>query len=214
MNVAIVVDPTKLDAFVTAARKAASYGLMRCSSGNMSCRLDERHMLVKSSRSWMAELTAADVSVCRIDDGSLVQGRRPSVEMGFHSGVLRCRPEVQVVLHFQTPYATSFACRQPPIDNYSIVPEVPYYIGPIAHVPYIRPGSPELAQAVIAALAHHDLAQLSNHGQVVVGNSFDDAIQKAVFFELACELLHHSGSNAKLLTPEAIKGLTSTDAKV
>ena len=34
-----------------------------------------------------------------------------------------------------------------------------------------------------------NLALLRNHGQVVVGKSLDDAIQRAVFFELACTVL-------------------------
>jgi ribulose-5-phosphate 4-epimerase/fuculose-1-phosphate aldolase len=208
------VDPTKVEAFVAGARKAAGYGLMRCSSGNMSCRLDQSHMLVKASRCWMAELDPEDVCVCRITDGSLVTGRPPSVEIGFHSGLLHARPDVNVVLHFQTPYATALACHEPPIENYFIIPEVPYYIGPIAHVPHIRPGSRELAQAVVKAMADHDLAQLANHGQVVVGQTYDDVIQKAVFFELACELLYHTGKNARLLTAEQVVALKASDARV
>lgn len=196
-----------LVAFAAAARQAAAAGLMRCSSGNMSCRRPEGLMLVKASRSWMARLTPDDVSVCRIADGGLLAGRRPSVEMGFHSGVLRARADVNVVLHFQSSYATTLACRRELPGDYYSTPEVPYYIGPVANVPYLRPGSPELAEAVIAALKGHDLAMLASHGQVVVGTDYDDAIQKAVFFEQACEVLYRGGSEVRLLTAEEVREL-------
>lgn len=208
------VDSARIEEFVAAARKAGRYGLMRCSSGNLSCRLDEQHMLIKASRCWMSDLTADDVSVCRISDGALIEGRSPSVEIGFHSGLLHARPDINVVLHFQTPCATALACREPPIDNYFVIPEVPYYIGEIAHVTHLRPGSPQLAQAVVAAMRDRDLAQLANHGQVVVGKTFDDTIQKAVFFELACELLVHLGPRARLLTADQVAALKAPDAKV
>jgi ribulose-5-phosphate 4-epimerase/fuculose-1-phosphate aldolase len=210
----IVPDPI-LEEFAAASRKAAAYGLMRCSSGNMSRRLTSAQdaaplALVKASRAWMAELTRQDISLVRIADGSLVHGRSPSVETGFHTGVLRVRSDVNVVLHFQTPCATALACR-PAIPDaphpYAVLPEVPYYIGEIAHVPYVRPGSPELAAQVVLALQNHDLAMLANHGQVVVGKSYDDAIQKAVFFELACEILLRNEGRSRLLTSEEIHHL-------
>ena len=102
-----------LESFVAAARRCAAYGLMRCSSGNLSCRLDGQRMLVKASRAWMSDLTTNDVAVCRIGDGAPLNGKTPSVEIGFHSGILRGRPDVNVVLHFQTPAATTLVSTPP-----------------------------------------------------------------------------------------------------
>jgi ribulose-5-phosphate 4-epimerase/fuculose-1-phosphate aldolase len=56
-------------------------------------------------------------------------------------------------------------------------------------------------------MAKHDLAVLDHHGQVTAGKSADDVIQKAVFFELACELVLRSRGAAKPLSPEAIEAL-------
>ena len=165
-------------------------------------------MLIKASRSWMAELMAEDVAVCRISDGAALNGKTASVEIGFHSGLLRCRPDVDVVLHFQTPFATTLACRRDleQID-FAVIPEIAYYIGPIGRIPYILPGSPALAQAVVATMKDHDLAVLANHGQIVVGKGFDDVIQKAVFFELACQIIVLGGQHIRALTPQAIAEL-------
>ena len=204
----MIVPREKLEEFAAAARKMAAYGLMRCSSGNLSCRLDDGHMLVKASRSWMAELSESDIAVCRIADGASVNGKTASVEIGFHSGVLRTRSDAQVVLHYQSPAATALACRRDVerID-FAVIPEIAYYIGPIGHVPYVLPGSAALAAAVVAVMKNHDLALMANHGQIVLGKSFDDLIQKAVFFELACEIIMRDGEAVRPLSAEAVAEL-------
>lgn len=146
-------------------------------------------MLVTSSRSWMTNLSPAQVSVCRISDGSLLDGGKPTVEIGFHAGILRTRSDVNVVMHFQTPHATAIACRPPEDINFFVIPEIPFYIGRIARVPYLPPGSKELAEAVTGAMREHDMVIMSNHGLVTVARDVDHAIQNAEFFELACSVI-------------------------
>jgi ribulose-5-phosphate 4-epimerase/fuculose-1-phosphate aldolase len=156
----------------------------------------------------MADLTPDDISLCRIADGTPLNDKKPSVEIGFHAGVLRHRPDVNVVLHYQSPAATTLACcRDLASIDFSVIVEIPYYIGPVGLVPYILPGSPALAQAVTQTLKTHDLAILANHGQVTVGKTFDDAIQKAAFFELACEILLRAGPRIQPLSPSSIAEL-------
>ena len=133
-------------------------------------------MLVTRTRSWLGRLTADDVAVCAIEDGASLNGVKPTVEVRFHAGILRARPEVNVVLHYQSPCATTLACQKRKRANYSVIPEIPFYIGPVGHVPYLPPGSPELADAVTEAMAEHDLAIMANHGQVTVARDFDHAV--------------------------------------
>jgi ribulose-5-phosphate 4-epimerase/fuculose-1-phosphate aldolase len=195
-----------LDAFVACCRDIARRGLVRCSSGNLSLRLDRDRLLIKASRSWMERLTREDVSVCRIADGHLLRGRKPSVEIGFHSGVLRARHDVNVVLHVQSPAATALACRRGRC-NWAVIPEVPFYIGPVARVPYRLPGSRRLAEAVVEALVDHDLAVLDHHGVVTAAADLDHAVQNAEFFELACEVLLTGGTGVTPLPPRAVREL-------
>ncbi len=193
-------DRQAVDAFVAACRDAAARGLVRCSSGNLSARLDAGRMLITASRSWMDRLTAEQACVCRIADGAALHpGDRPSVEVGFHAGVLAARPDAGVVLHFQSPCATALACRNGAETDFFLLPEIPFYIGPVARVPYLPPGSRELAAAVTAVLADHDMAVLANHGQVTVAADYARAIQNAAFFELACEILVANGGRSTSL---------------
>jgi len=193
--------------FVEACRDAARRGLVRCSSGNMSLRLDSNRMLITASRSWMEHLTADGICVCRISDGTSPDDKRPSVEIGFHAGILRCRPEVNVVLHFQTPCATALASRDTEDVNYFVIPEVPFYIGPVARVPYEQPGSEVLADAVTDAMRTHDMVTIANHGQVTAADSLAHAIQNASFFELACEIILHGGDYLTAMSREAAQHL-------
>jgi len=193
--------------FITAARRVAEHDLVLCGSGNLSWRVADGHMLVTVTSSWMSNMSEDQVAVCRIADGTTLNRKKPSREAGFHAAILRERRDVNVVLHFQSPCATSIACRAPQVENFFVIPEIAYYIGPVAVVPYLSPGSPELAEAVTAAIKKHDLAILRNHGQVTVGKNFDEAIEKATYFELACKIILKAGSEVQLLSREAVADL-------
>ena len=191
-----------LDTFVAACRQAAQHGLMKCSSGNMSWRIDGQHLLVSTSRSWLGRLTTDDVAICSMDDGRVLNNKRASVETGFHLGILKARPDISIVLHYQTPCATALACRNTDNVNFFVIPEIPFYIGPVARIPYFPPGSQALADAVVHAMRSHDLLIMGNHGQVTVAQDFDHAIQNAEFLELACDVILRCGDAVTPL-PEA-----------
>jgi ribulose-5-phosphate 4-epimerase/fuculose-1-phosphate aldolase len=200
------VDPVLIRTFVAACRKVAEYGLIQCSSGNLSWRIGENLALLSASRSWLGELNESQVAICELDSEKCVNGKTPTVETRFHLGILRQRPEMKVVLHFQSPYATAIACGDPGQYNYNVIIEVPVYVGDPAVIDYYMPGTEELAQKVIEAMRTRDMAILRNHGQVTCGKDFNDAIQKAVFFELACRILL-AGADAKPLPPDALPPL-------
>ncbi len=200
-------DKQQVSQFIQACGKVARYGLSLCSSGNLSWRVGTNEMLVKSNRAWMSEMKLENVARCRISDGKPLNGIKPSAEIGFHSGILRARPDVNVVLHFQSPYATAISCRKGK-PNFNIIPELPFYIGEVAYVPFYLPGSTRLATSVISAMKKHDIAVLRNHGQVTVGGSFNEAIQNAVFFEIACGAIVRNGGDCTTIPPRLVSILT------
>ncbi len=193
--------------FVQACREAGQRGLMRCSSGNMSQRVDADRMLVTATRCWMSRLTASDVVLCRISDGAVLDGPNPTVEINLHAGILKARPDVDVVMHFQASCATTLACRDTSRVNFFVIPEIAYYIGAIGYVPYLSPGSTELADAAAEAMRQHNLAIMANHGQVTAARDFDQVIQNAVFFELACQIILQGADDVTPLPDEAVRAL-------
>ncbi len=195
------------DEFIEACHDVGRRGLVRCSSGNLSRRLDETRMLATASRSWLENITDQQVSVCNIADGAVLEGPKPTVEIGFHRRILKARSDINVVLHFQTPCATTLACRDSDVTNFFVIPEIPYYIGPIAQVPYMLPGSEELAEAVADAMQSHNMAVMSHHGMVTVAKDYAHAIQNAEFFELACQIIVHGGDRVAPISEEGVQDL-------
>lgn len=201
-----------MDAFVTSAHSAAAHGLLQCSSGNMSWRIDDELVAITASGSWLERLTTDDVVLCQTNDGEVLNNKTPSVESRFHLGILRSRKDVNVILHFQSPYATAITCSNRRDYNFFVLPEIPFYIGDIGRVDFFMPGSEELAMATIEAAKRYTMVLLQNHGQVVMGKNFDDVIQKACFFELVCQILL-CGKDIAPLPPQCVEALQKTCEK-
>jgi len=193
--------------FVKSCHEIGNRKLLRCSSGNVSFRVKKDYMLITSSRSWKGEICPSQLTLCRIHDNKIIWGNKPSVESMFHAGILKNRPEINTVLHFQSPNATVLACTQKKNINYFVIPEIPFYIGKIATIPFFIPGSKELAEAVIKASMQHNLIILRNHGQVTMAEDFQHVIQNADFFELACEIIVKNNFNPSVIPQKEVEYL-------
>lgn len=197
----------QIELYLAQAHRYGDAKLMLCSSGNLSWRIGDE-ALVSGTGSWVPTLRREKVAVCSIADGKSLNGVKPSMESTFHLGVLRERPDVNVVLHFQSEYATAVACMKNKPTDFNVTAEVPCHVGrEIPVIPYYRPGSPELAAAVVAAMRDHNSVLLTNHGQVVCGKDFDQVYERATFFEMACRIIVQSGGDYSVLTPEEIEDL-------
>lgn len=190
--------------FVRWAHKVGEYELVRCSSGNLSCRMTDDTILVSESRSWLSNLKKKQVAQVSINDGSIIKGNRPTGELPLHLAIMRRNPGINAILHCQSTSATTIACLANQDINYNVVIEVPIYIGNIQHIPYMKPGSQDLADAVAQATDSATIIQMQNHGQVVIGKSLEDVVQKAVFFELACNIMLNSKFNYTAINSEQI----------
>lgn len=202
-----MVTKEQIEQFIAQAHRVGDAGLTICSSGNISWRIGEE-ALVSGTGSWVPSLPAEKVSVCKVATGEVLNGVKPSMESVFHLGILRNRPDCNVVLHFQSPYATVVSCMKNRPTNFNVTAEIPCHVGKeIPFIPYYRPGSPELAKAVIEALKDHDSALMLKHGQVVCGKDFDEVFERAMFFEMACRIIIQSGCNYDVLSDEEIDDL-------
>ena len=196
-----------IEQFLAMAHRVGDAGLTICSSGNLSWRVGDE-ALVSGTGSWVPSLQREKVALCRVATGEVLNGVKPSMESGFHLGVLRERPDVDVVLHFQSPYATAVACMTDIPTNFNVTAEIPCHVGSeIPVIPYFRPGSPELAEHVKEALRTHNSCLLRKHGQVVCGKDFDEVFERAMFFEMACRIIVQSGERYEVLTPAEIEDL-------
>lgn len=93
-----------------------------------------------------------------------------------HLACYRSRPDIQCLFHLHSPYSIAAACRRQ--GNGSRAMGMPAYtpgyamrVGRIPVVPYYRPGSRELAEAVSDVICSRDSLLLANHGMVAAGKS-------------------------------------------
>ncbi len=201
-------DTKTIGEFISTAKKIGAADLLKCSSGNMSCRLNAERIALSRSGSWLGEIEEKDISICNLASGELLKGAKPTIERNFHFGILRARSDVNVVLHFQSPAATVIACLENEISDFNVTAEIPIYIGKIKYVPYLLPGSEKLAKKVTEAMQDCNLVIMKNHGQVVAGKNFQDVLQKAIFFEMACNIILNSANNVRRLTANEIEELS------
>jgi ribulose-5-phosphate 4-epimerase/fuculose-1-phosphate aldolase len=192
----VSVSDEVMSEFASRGREVASKGLVNCSSGNISFRLNEECILISQTGCWLENMTEVNISVMNIRDGSSINQIIPSGEWKLHAGIYKQRPDVNVILHFQSPNATTLACIDKKPD-YNAIIEIPLYIGNIPHVPFLMPGSIELANAVAEQCITYNVIQLSNHGQVAIGRNYKEVVERAVFFELSCSIIIKAGVNLK-----------------
>jgi len=203
----MMINEQQIQTFIAQAHRVGELGLTICSSGNLSWRIGDQ-ALISGTGSWVPSLRAEQVAICDVATGEVLNGIRPSMESVFHLGVMRERQDVGVVLHFQSPYATQIACSTERPENYNVTAEIPLHVGRIIpEIPFYRPGSPELAKAVVDALKDHNTALMLKHGQVVCGTDFDDVIQRAMFFEMACRICVLADMKPAVLSEEEVDAL-------
>jgi L-fuculose-phosphate aldolase len=86
----------------------ADRGYFAATGGNLALRADEEHIVVTPSATDYYQMSAADVSVLRLNDLVQVDGeRKPSVETGMHAKVLRRRGDCQASIHTHQPAASA-----------------------------------------------------------------------------------------------------------
>ena len=199
---------------VAIAKRAQREGLCKHKSGNFSARDPETGYVVITPTSLDRELlTARDMVVMDLDANVIenLSGLRPTSESLMHLTIYKTRPDVQAIVHTHSMYATVFAVLEKPI------PAVVYEIAnlkcskariPVA--PYGRPGTPALAESVVAPCQEADVFLLQGHGAVAVDEgSIDEAYLKACYIEELAELYHHAltangGKEPKSFPPEEL----------
>jgi L-fuculose-phosphate aldolase len=105
-----------------------------------------------------------------------------------HRGIYAGRPDAGAVLHSSAFHTTLVACSTIELETAASTDTL-YYLRRIARLPYLVPGSTELADAVAEAAAGHDAILLGNHGSVVLGSDLAAAVNVAEALELMCRML-------------------------
>ena len=193
-------------AIVAACRRLHARGLLAGTEGNVSMRVSDVTMLITPSGADKGQLVAEQIveqplvpeamgpdchksmKVAANGDAAVRDSTgRPSSEIEMHRVCYAGRPDVRAVVHAHPPVATGLATAGKTLPA-NIVPELPVVVGPVALVPYARPGTPALGAAMAPLLSGHEVFLLSNHGVTSVGITLDEAVQRMESVEQAARI--------------------------
>lgn len=159
------------------SRLLVERGLMAGLSGNLSVRLSGGLILMTPAGGRKDEYAPADLALVDLTGRPLRGSTAMSSEGHMHLAIYRMRPDVGAVVHAHPPVATALgiAEREPCLD---ITAEGAAFVGAVKTVPWILPGSAELASAVGDAAAGCNAMILRHHGAVCLGCHLSEAVSR------------------------------------
>lgn len=159
---------------VEVGKRAFARGFVASHDGNISARVDRKHILITPSGVSKGFMKTADLIVVDIN-GKVVSGKKkPSTEMQLHLTIYARRPDVESVCHMHPVYATAFAVAGLPLEE-DVLSEAIITLGKIPLVPYGTPGTEEISNQLIPHLENSQAFLLANHGALTVGTDVFDA---------------------------------------
>jgi L-fuculose-phosphate aldolase len=170
-------------AVVDHCRRMVADRLVVGTSGNVSIR---RGDLIAVSPTGMAYegMTARDVSV--VDrEGITVDGAEPTSELPMHLTAYEVTA-ANAVVHTHSVAATAVSTLVDELPNVHYL--VAQFGGPVRVAAYATYGTPELADAMRAAMTDRTGCLLGNHGTLTVGPTIEQAYARAQYLEWLCDV--------------------------
>jgi ribulose-5-phosphate 4-epimerase/fuculose-1-phosphate aldolase len=206
---------------VRLGRRVVAARLVVAAGGNVAVRqpgADE--VVVTPTARPLDELDPDELPVVSLATGAVIAttatggGIPPTTELALHLAALRARPDVTAVLHLHPPATTLLHAVGIPIR--ALTTDHALALARVAELPYLDPGSDELAAAVGAAVAGADVVLLRHHGCVVVADSADVAFGRAANVEAAAEATFRArqlGDHDTVCPPRYLEHLAAQEAR-
>lgn len=178
------------DEMVAIVQELYDKNLITATGGNISVRVSGRpdQLWITPSQWFKGSLHSGmmvriDLAGQPLDEEAL----SPSSEKPMHTAILKARPELNAIIHSHAPWATLLALTETPFLPISTEAA---FIGEIPRVPFIMPGSRELAEAVVQALGKDgSVVLLQNHGLLVAASSLRRAANVTEVVERTAEMI-------------------------
>lgn len=198
-----VNDPSTalVEAMCAIGRDAARAGLVVGSGGNLSARLPGADWCwVTAAGTWLDRLTSKDFVRVALAEGNgrspasssaSSDGSRPSTEVALHVATYRVRPDVNAIVHLHPQLAVLLDALGEPIRL--ITTDHAAYLRRVARVPFLPPGTTELAAAAASAVADGtNCVILAHHGCSVLGADLAMAHRRASNLDEAARLTYRA----------------------
>ncbi|MFM8841264.1 MAG: class II aldolase/adducin family protein [Actinomycetota bacterium] len=162
-------------------------GLVVGSGGNLSILLpDRKSFLITGTGTSLDRLDEESFAVVGLDGTYSSSGTQPSSEYRVHLAAYQSRSDVTTCIHLHPQASVLLAALG--IETKFVTVDHVYYLRKIVRIPWIRPGTQEIADAVAREIAGANVLILENHGCVVVADNPELAYSRALNLEEASEL--------------------------
>lgn len=150
--------------------------------------------------------------IAKLDlEGNRLSGDAPTKETALHLAFYAARSKAGGVVHLHSTYATALSCldeTNPEDAVPMLTPYVAMRVGTVPVLPYTPPGSDAITPHIMRAAPGHAAVLLANHGPVVSGGTFRDAVFAAEELEDAAKLAFvTSGRAVRRLPTEEVARL-------
>ena len=188
-------------AIVEAYRELWRRGLNCGSTGNISCRLDDKVLITPAGAEGESINEEMPVLI-GLDGGALGPGI-PSSEWRMHIAIYNRKREAMAIAHTHSDACVALSClrRSIPSFHYMIAGFGGNDVPCAVYAPF---GTPELARNAVEALAERTACLLANHGMVCHARTLENVVKAAIRLETLARqyLLAVQAGNPVLLNLE------------
>ncbi|MBN1147102.1 MAG: class II aldolase/adducin family protein [Anaerolineales bacterium] len=167
----------EIDSLIRYSKALYDRGLVHASGGNTSVRIGE-HVWITQTGAVLGELTETDLSKVTLD-GKLLEGGRPSKELGMHLAMYRAQPEARAIIHVHPTHTIAFSTLVS-VANLDAIPAytAAFYLraGRVPMIGYYPSGAEELHHAVAELAPYFHAILLRQHGIVVAARNMSEAM--------------------------------------
>lgn len=173
---------------VAAGRRLSEMGLVTGYAGNLSARDKNGDVVATASGARKGELASSDFCTIRKKKGQWQIPPNVSSEIAIHLAIYDATEAARAVVHAHPKHATALATLQR-LPSFAATAEGAAVLGPVAVIPYVRPGTTALGDSVATVASHRRTMLMRHHGAVVWGPSVDDATARMECLEHVAEII-------------------------
>ena len=197
------------DEVISTVEEMYAHGLITSTGGNVSVRIPGKdEVWITPNLSFKGALRPDMLVRVDLEGNPMADSPyAPSSERMLHCAVYRNNPSVGAVIHSHAPKATILGLAGLP---FLAISTEAAFIGEIPRVPFIMPGTVELADAVGAAAKGAHAVIMQNHGLIVGGQNLRHASDMTLIIEQTADKLiacHMLGKTPPVLPEEIVTAL-------